>query len=48
MHMNNKKTFIVTLQIEAGDEESVVKMIDGIIGDYRTLSFKIEEEQKEQ
>lgn len=40
--MNNKRIFIVTLEIKAREEESVVKMLEGIINDYRTLSFKIQ------
>ena len=48
MHMDNKKTFIVTLEIESSDEESVWNMISKMVSDDRTLYFKIQEEQKEQ
>lgn len=43
MLTNDKKKFIVTLEIESPDEQSLVHRIARIINDYRTLSFKIEE-----
>lgn len=40
-----KKTFVVTLEIEAVDENTLYEnLLKKIVSDERTLSFKIEEQ----
>lgn len=39
-----RKTFIVTIEISANDKDTVHAMIDKLVLDERTISFKVEEE----